>query len=305
MEGWCLTERIVKNGGRYYKKPTHTKPPMLSLMPASVRVLQALFAVNGDGPSVTTVLGTLAKPALIGWASREERKYVSAVAGQLYTRLFKVLEEPVTPDQFTALLNEDLGKPANQQLLTQAAAVGTQVHNRIEWELKGELGKERDAAEPPLSTEQAKRSFQRWSEWRITVKLKPLEMEKRIYSMLFGYGGTLDLLAEIELDGTTVLVVIDWKTGKAVYAEAFLQNVAYRMAIKEEGIDATVGYVIRLPKYETDPEFDAVRVPDEQTQQLETTFLALLVVYQWWAQSHAAKKKPKKEAVKDGTESKG
>jgi hypothetical protein len=295
-----LTERIVKNGGRYYKKPDREKPPMLALMPASLKVLSTLFETNGDGPSVTTVLGTLAKPALIGWAAKEERKYVGAVAGELYKRLFTVVAEPVTPDKFTEMLNEELGKLANRQLLEQAASVGTQVHNRIEWNLKGELGLERAVAEPALTTDQAKRAFKRWEEWRITVKLKPIAMEKRIYSMLFGYGGTLDLLAEVELDGKVMLVVIDWKTGKAVYAEAYLQNVAYRMAIKEEGIDAPVGFIIRLPKYETDPEFDAVRVPDDQTSVLETTFLALLVVYKWWVNSHPKKSRAKpKEATSE------
>ena len=291
-----MTQRITKNGGRYYKKPDRIKPPVFDLMSSSLKVLLSLFDTNGDGPSVTTVLGTLAKPALIGWAAKEERKYVGAVAGQLYKRLFTVLAEPATPDKFTEMLLEELGKPANRQLLEQAASVGTQVHNRVEWDLKGELGLERAPEAPPLTTEQAKHSYARWGEWRVTVKLRPIAMEKRIYSMLFGFGGTLDLLAEIELDGKLVLIVIDWKTGKAVYAEAYLQNVAYRMALKEEGIDATVGYIIRLPKYETDPEFDAVRVPDEQTSKLETTFLALLVVYKWWVTTHNTKRKPKAKA---------
>lgn len=293
-----MTERITKNGARHYKRPTHEKPPAITLMPSALRVLTSLFATNGDGPSVTTVLSTLAKPALINWAAREERKYATTVAGDLYTRLFKVLEEPATPEKFTELLNDELGKPANRQLIEQAASVGTQVHARIEWGLKGELGLDRAPDEPLLTSAQARRSFDRWVDWRTTIKLRPIGIEKRIYSMLFGYGGTLDLLAEVELDGKTVLAVIDWKTGKAVYAESFLQNVAYRMAIKEEGLDASVGFIIRLPKYEDDPEFDAVVVPSEQTELLETTFLALLVVYKWWAQTHKKKTYPRKEKDK-------
>lgn len=281
-----------KSGERRYKRPDRAKSPVDGLMPSALAMLQSLFTPDPkDGPSVTTALGALNKPALIGWASKEERKYVSAVAGHLYAKLFDIVDEPVTPQEFTNLLQEELGKPANRQLLAVAANVGTAVHNRIEWELKGELGRERAAEAPALLSAQSQRAFQRWTEWRTTVKLKPIDMEKRIYSTVFGYGGTLDLLAEITIGTTVYLVVLDWKTGKKVYGESFLQNVAYRMAIREEGIDARMGIIVRLPKYEDDPEFDAVTVPDDPS--LEVTFLALLVVYKWYGPNNKAPSRAK------------
>ena len=44
---------------------------------------------NADGttaryPSVTTILGAIAKPALIGWAAKEERLAVTEAAADLY-----------------------------------------------------------------------------------------------------------------------------------------------------------------------------------------------------------------------------
>lgn len=291
-----MTERVQKKGGRYYKAPLREQPPALGLVPVALQLLQSVFhAEGGDAPSVTTVLGALAKPALIGWAAREERKMVAAIAGRLYQKLDEVVGEPIPSEKFAEMLMEEAGKPANRQLLEKASNVGTQVHKRIEWTFKGELGIEREAEEPQFTSKQAERAWERWKEWRAQVKLKPRAIEKRLFSTLFGFGGTLDLLAEMEIpvgDGSpemkTVWVVADFKTGKHIYTESFLQNIAYRMALKEEGIHVSHGVIVRLPKYEEDPEFDAKMVPDDP--QLAVVFLALVIVYRWWVEQKEPKK---------------
>ena len=111
----------------------------------------------------------------------------------------------------------------------------------------------------------------------------------------------MDLLAEVTMvvGGQTVImkVVIDFKTGKHIYSEAFLQNVAYRMALQEEGINTDGGVIVRLPKYESDPEFDAKPVPDDPS--LKTTFLALVVVYKWWERDREEYKKAKEKEKHD------
>ena len=63
--------------------------------------------------------------------------------------------------------------------------------------------------------------------------LRPLEVEAFLINETLGYGGTLDLIAE--LDGETWL--LDWKTGKSVawpdgrvYADHRLQLAAYANA---------------------------------------------------------------------------
>jgi hypothetical protein len=305
-------QRIEKKGKRYYSKPKREKHPTAALVPYALDALKMMFAVNGDGPSVTTVLGALAKPALISWAARNERKMISALAAQLYGRLYKLTDEPVSPEKFEEMVNEQAGKGAHLKLLAKASNVGTEVHARIEWQFKGELGYERDTFNPPkLTTPQAERAFKRWTEWRVQVKLRPIAIEKKLYSTTFGFGGTLDLLAEVDVpdavsgqDARDVLttkrnmVVIDFKTGKHIYSEAYLQNVAYRMAIAEEGIRTDGGIIVRLPKYEDDPEFDAQPVPDDPT--LGPTFLALLVVYKWWGKDHD-RKSAKRTSTPTGT----
>lgn len=299
-------ERVEKKGKRTYKSKRPT-PPIARLIPTAVKTFQAIFNPGGDDPSVTTILQALAKPALMTWAAREERKMVAAIAARLYQRLPEISAEPVSPEKFFDLLMDEAGKPANRRLVERAAFVGSQVHARIEWEFKGELGYPRDANNPPpLSTVQAENSFKRWTEWRQQVKLRPLKMEYRLHSVMFGYGGTLDLLAEMD-ETVPVLsdekpkrrvIVLDFKTGKHIYSEAYLQNIAYRMALAEEGIHTDGGMIVRLPKFEDDPEFDAQPVPDDP--ELAPVFLALGIVYRWWAKDHDRKGKDKSKPTTTG-----
>lgn len=294
-------ERVEKKGKRTYKT-SRPRPPIVDLVPLLVETLKSMVGNPlSESPSVTTILGALNKPALIGWAANEERKMVAAFAGHLYSNLYDTIEGKVSPEDFSRMLQEQLGKKAHLKLLEKASNVGTEVHKRIEWEFKGELGLERTEESPVLTSEQATRSFKRWTEWRTQVQLKPLLIEHGLYSALFGFGGTLDLLAEIQVpkypklptehpnagDTEPRVVVIDFKTGKSVYGEAFLQNIAYRMALKEEGIDSQGGIIVRLPKYADDPEFDAVQVPDDPF--LAPVFIALIVVYKWWEKEHSRK----------------
>jgi hypothetical protein len=304
-------ERVTSKGGKRTYKSNRPKAPVTSLIPIAIDTLRSMFPTNGESPSVTTVLGVMAKPALIGWAAREERKMVAAYADKLYRELQATIEGAVDAGMFAQMLHEQLGKGAHLQLLAKASNVGSQVHARIEWEFKGELGRDREAEAPPLTSDQAVRAFDRWTEWRAQVKMKLLDTEKKLYSSVFGFGGTLDFIAEIEVPDPKLAllgpaerdtnfpvplvklkVVGDFKTGKSIYAESFLQNVAYRMALKEEGIDTDGGIIIRLPKYEDDPEFEAKMIPDDPL--LAPTFLALLVVYRWWEKQHPLRSRSKR-----------
>lgn len=144
---------------------------------------------------------------------------------------------------------------------------------------------------PKLMSDQANRSFEKWSDWRAQVNLEPLTIEQRLFSNLYDFGGTSDLVANVN----GVKALLDWKTGKAVYAESFLQNIAYRMAFQEEGITIGEGWIIRLPKYEDDPDFEAVKVPNDPT--LGPVFLACKLVYDWVERNHKPKPKQQQKAA--------
>ena len=144
----------------------------------------------------------------------------------------------------------------------------------MEWTIRTQLMQK--VGKSPAIRDAAQWAFMAWEDWRKSVDLKPIAVEQVVYSKKYGYAGTLDLLAEVN----GVLTVIDWKTGKAVYSEAHLQNAAYRQAIREMGHgDPQQGIVVRLPKNIEDPEFEAVIADDEEKS--FDTFLHVLELWKW------------------------
>ncbi len=242
------------------------------------------YHVDGvDYPSVTHILSCLNKPALVNWAASEERKLVSAVAADVHQEFaeLKVTDRA----KYLALLETRLGtEKAHRKTLAAASDIGTQVHHLIEWQMRKQL--HLPVGPSPVVSDDAQWAVMAFEDWATAVQLEPLAVERIVYSASHGYAGTLDLLARVE----GVVTVVDFKTGKAVYPEAFLQNVAYQMAVGELGIDQPQrGVIVRLPKVQTDPAFEAVPVP--AAGPLFPTFLAVKSVWSWWwAQEEASRK---------------
>lgn len=228
-------------------------------------------------PSVTNILSVIGKPALINWAANTERDMVIRAAAALYEDL------PAGPKMarpaFVSTLQKRLGhEKAHQKALAKACEIGSQAHALIEWNLRRELG-QRVGPQPEIG-DKAAWAFAAYQRWRERVSLKPLMIEQAIWSRVHEYAGTLDWLADADLrslvpdadipEGARALVLGDWKTGKAIYEEALLQNAAYVEAFTEmgHGEKGTLwGAIVRLPKVETDPDFE-VRVisPYEQVE---------------------------------------
>ena len=234
------------------------------------------YEVDGDlHPSVTHVLQCIAKPALVGWSAKEERKIVVEAASMLYA------DETVAGDlsraTFVALLAGAVGRTrGHQRQLRKAAEIGTGAHLLIEWHVRKQL--DEPVGPEPTVADESLWAFMAWQDWAAEVKLEPILCEQIVYSRQYGYAGTMDLLANVR----GVPTLLDWKTGKAVYAESFLQNVAYQHALVEMGhAAADVGAIVRLPKNIGDPVFEVVEVPDD-FDGLFATFLATLKLWRWW-----------------------
>ena len=84
-----------------------------------------------------------------------------------------------------------------------------------------------------------------------------MAIERTVYCLACGFAGTLDLYARVE----GALSVLDWKSGRAIYPEAFLQNVAYRHAAERQGLPSTQGLIVRVPKLVDDPSWEVMAVP--------------------------------------------
>jgi PD-(D/E)XK nuclease superfamily len=233
------------------------------------------YNVGGlEYPSVTTILQVIGKPALIAWSAKVEREMVSAAAATLYVDLAGTPK--MSSAAYLISLNARIGTTrAAQKELTKSAEIGSQAHKLIEWNLRASLMQE--AGPSPHITDKAMWAFMAWEDWKKSVNLKTIWVEQTIWSDKYGYAGTMDLLAEVN----GILTVVDWKTGKAIYPEAYLQNAAYRSALREMGHgDAKQGLIVRLPKNTEDPEFEA-KIVEEPEEKLMETFLHAFELWKW------------------------
>lgn len=225
-------------------------------------------------PSVTTILSVIGKPALVNWAANVERELVMEVSADLYQDAAGT--PPMNRLAWLTTLQARLGKQkAHVKALAKAAEIGSQIHALVEWTLKCELCYE--VGPSPKVCDKAQWGFMAWEDWRKKVNLKPIFVEQTVYSKEWGYAGTLDLLGEVE----GKLTVLDWKSGKAIYPEAKLQNAACRTAVREMGHgDPLQGIIVRLPKVETDPEFETLTV-EEDEDYLLGQFLRAKGLWEW------------------------
>jgi hypothetical protein len=227
------------------------------------------YTIGGQNwPSVTTILDIIAKPALGPWYAKEERRYFAAA-------MLEVLSKPGARDPeyvLTAVAEAVTGVKAADRAKQRAATIGTAVHAGIEWALRNRLGE--DAGPEPRLPDAAVWAVESWKDWAKSVALEPLAIERTVYCEVCGYAGTLDLYARV----SGVPTVLDWKSGKAIYPEAFLQNIAYRHAATRRGMFSTQGLIVRLPKYQNDPAWEAMPVPEALTVE---DFRAALRLWRW------------------------
>jgi hypothetical protein len=227
------------------------------------------YTIEGQRlPSVTTILDIIAKPALGPWYAKEERRYFE-------TAMLEVLSRPGARDPefvLAAVAQAVTGVKAADREKQKAAAIGTAVHAGIEWELRRQLGE--DAGPALHLPEAAAWAVESWKDWARSVNLEPLAIERTVYCLECGYAGTLDLYARVK----GVPTVLDWKSGKAIYPEAFLQNLAYRHAATGAGLPSAQGLIVRLPKQLDDPAWEVMPVPATLTLE---DFLAALRLWRW------------------------
>lgn len=235
------------------------------------------YHVDGDDEpyvSVTHALGCIAKPALINWAANQERTAVMDAAADLYLDLCQT--PPMGRPTYLATLQGRIGKQkAHQKELAKAGEIGSQAHALIEWNLRQSLGQV--VGPEPRVVDKAQWAFMAFQDWANSVSLKPVFIEQMVFSRTHHYAGTMDLLAEVN----GVLSLVDFKTGKSIYSEAHLQNIAYQQALIEMGhLAPAKGHIVRLPKVDTDPAFEVAEVPP--VADLWPTFVAVLTVWKWW-----------------------
>lgn len=229
---------------------SHKKPDVL------FDAAKHTYTVEGKKvPSVTSILGIKAKPALIPWA-------VNETIGALRPYLGSVLSEDLLM----------LAKGAHLRRKQDAADIGTAVHDWITKHLT-----EGDKTLPERT--EVLRGVKGFLDWRDAHSVKILASELVVYSPTYGFAGTLD--AEVEIDGGRC--ILDFKTSKQEYASEWsLQLAAYRLAREDAGCDPYTipDRVVRFDK-ETG-EFEVFSYPDPDLQH-RAAFLAALIL---WRHEH-------------------
>jgi hypothetical protein len=166
-----------------------------------------LYYLDGEKvPSVTGILGAIAKPGLINWAAEETWKYAIDHWDELST----------------LPLSERISRMSNARFdtLREATERGQEVHQQIQAYLAG------GTVVPPAGLEGHVDSAIKFvEEW----ELDELLIETPVFSREFGYAGRPDCFASLR--GYDGLWLLDWKThAKGPFIESALQLAGYRYA---------------------------------------------------------------------------
>lgn len=186
-------------------------------------------------PGVTTVLALIDKPAIHYWIAKQTRE------GKDWT---KVRDE--------------------------AADIGSIAHYLILCDLKNQKPDTSDYAQVDIDT--ARNAMKSYYAWRKANEVKPIDVECSQISEKWGFGGTFDLLAEV--NGVNTL--IDFKTSAGLYAEYSTQIGAYFELIRENRGINVAGKLIRINKANND-DFE-IKTVDNLEKQFDL-FRHLLCVY--------------------------
>ncbi len=189
-------------------------------------------------PGVTTVLGLINKPGLVPWANKLGLQGIDS-----------------------------------QKYVNRMASIGTLAHYWVEGILL--TGTDPDLSE--WSQEQqdmASNSVLKFLEWYDQHDIRVIETEKPLVSEVYRYGGTLDILADV--DGGRGL--IDIKTSKAIYDDHMYQVAAYHQLACEHGYVPEWVQVLQVGRTE-DEGFGVRHASGRELQKYWQVFESALVLY--------------------------
>lgn len=146
-------------------------------------------------------------------------------------------------------VNEELMKWANyvglikrkniKDIQDEATNFGTLVHENLRYLI------DKNAPIPETFTDPRKEyEFsiikKKFIEYFSNINYRTIDTEMTLVSDKLGYGGTLDWLAQIEIENADKLFLLDFKTNKNIYDTMYLQLGGYYNLLKE--IDINIDY---------------------------------------------------------------
>src|SRR3990167_7249411 len=216
----------------------------------------------------TTILGILAKPALIQWSANMAVDFVEEEVRKIAVSNDGIGYINELAREWARILKE--AKTAHRRKKEEAGAKGTDIHFEAEKLVKGAIDANKGILDPDTKSDIPQ--IQHFIDCAVKNKVKFLETEKGLYSKTHFLGGIVDLLCEI--DGE--VWIADIKTGSGIYPEHFAQMAGYELMLKEMGFDRPIkGHIVlNLKKDGTFQEKRSV-----STEDAKNFFLACLNVY--------------------------
>ena len=161
-------------------------------------------------PSVTTILGVIAKPALIPWANK------LGLDGIVY-----------------------------EDYMKESAKMGTLAHEIIQEDLGGIAFQWDRGAYTPDQVSQASNSVVNFQQWASSNKLDIEHIELAVINEAYQYGGRVDLIAKLGEERW----LIDFKTGKSgIFKEHEAQVAAYYKALVANGYRIDGVRILRIAR---------------------------------------------------------
>lgn len=233
------------------------------------------YLIDGKpATGVTTIIGVLAKPALIGWAAKMAVEYVKEKAKEnaLVVREEFVRDE-LKHEQFYVVTGSQLeeAKSAHTKKKEAAGEHGTDTHALVEGYVNLCLQKEgRPNAADDFGGGEEIRLFIKWAKENVDHFLFS---ERQMYNREIFIAGTADF-AYVGKDGRKYMA--DFKTSSGIYGiDYWLQVAAYRMLAEAEGDSPYDGAtIVRLGK---DGAFEVQQLFDYETYKI--AFLSCLTLY--------------------------
>jgi len=180
---------------------------------------------------VTSVLGVIAKPALIAWSAKMVVEYI---------------KENCTHQDKHYLVTElelDKAKLAHRKKKEAAGEKGTDIHALCETYIKLMISDQAGKALP--MNDYADPMVQKFVEWAVANDVTFLASEKKMYSKEMWIAGCCDFTAKIG----DKLFMGDIKTSSGIYGrEYFFQCAGYILMAEEHGEKFDASIIVRLGK---------------------------------------------------------
>ena len=203
---------------------------------------------------------------LIAWACKMMGQKLIADIPKMQLPTGEVIVSQLKLEDFEVEVQK--AKSAHKEKLEDAGAVGHSAHNWIESYIKSVLKEDESRKLELLANmpkdERASNCCIAALDWMRTHNVRWISTERKIYSRIYGYAGTMDGLCLVDsCDDIQCcphafkdrMTVSDWKTSNYLYMEFLMQTAAYQAAfIEMESCDNPHGelvtdrWVIRLGK---------------------------------------------------------